>query len=206
MENYYKILEIDQNASQEIIEKAYKTLVKKYHPDLKQGTEKVEAENKIKQINLAYDTLSDKTKRKQYNSNLKEKYISLAEYNSLLQENINLKKQLNNMKNTKSNFKDPFTRSPNSYNINQTQRVYYKAPKNSYYNTNYNYSSQEKPKGIFKKIAKIILNAILIATLFILIMQLPFLQDIVYYLFNGNFLFFLIMLIVFYIYFFQKNQ
>ena len=32
--NYYKILEVDKNASPEVIEKAYKTLVKKYHPDL----------------------------------------------------------------------------------------------------------------------------------------------------------------------------
>ena len=32
--NYYNILEVNKNASPEIIEKAYKTLVKKYHPDL----------------------------------------------------------------------------------------------------------------------------------------------------------------------------
>ena len=38
--NYYKILEIDQDASEEIIEKAYKTLVKKYHPDLQDETQK----------------------------------------------------------------------------------------------------------------------------------------------------------------------
>ena len=82
MENYYKILEIDQNASPEIIEKAYKTLVKKYHPDLKKDSEKIESENKIKQINLAYDTLSDEIKRINYNATLKEKYISIAEYNS----------------------------------------------------------------------------------------------------------------------------
>ncbi|MBO6244107.1 MAG: DnaJ domain-containing protein, partial [Clostridia bacterium] len=34
MKNYYEILEINENASQEIIEKVYKVLVKKYHPDL----------------------------------------------------------------------------------------------------------------------------------------------------------------------------
>ena len=36
-DNYYDILEINKNASSEIIEKAYKTLVKKYHPDLQQN-------------------------------------------------------------------------------------------------------------------------------------------------------------------------
>ena len=34
MKNYYEILEVDKNASEEVIEKAYKTLAKKYHPDL----------------------------------------------------------------------------------------------------------------------------------------------------------------------------
>ena len=36
-ENYYDILEVSKNASPEIIEKAYKTLVKKYHPDLQKN-------------------------------------------------------------------------------------------------------------------------------------------------------------------------
>ena len=35
MKNYYKILEVHKNASDEIIKVAYKALVKKYHPDLK---------------------------------------------------------------------------------------------------------------------------------------------------------------------------
>ena len=40
--NYYEILEVDKNASDEIIEKAYKTLVKMYHPDLQNGMLKKE--------------------------------------------------------------------------------------------------------------------------------------------------------------------
>ena len=39
MKNYYEILEINENASQEVIEKVYKVLVKKYHPDLQENTE-----------------------------------------------------------------------------------------------------------------------------------------------------------------------
>ena len=34
MKNYYEILEVNEHASKEIIEKAYRTLVKRYHPDL----------------------------------------------------------------------------------------------------------------------------------------------------------------------------
>ena len=38
--NYYEILQVDKKASQEIIEKAYKLLAKKYHPDLREDVEK----------------------------------------------------------------------------------------------------------------------------------------------------------------------
>ena len=42
----YEILEVSENASSEIIEKAYKVLAKKYHPDLQPPEEKSNAENK----------------------------------------------------------------------------------------------------------------------------------------------------------------
>ena len=45
MKNYYEILEVDKNASKEVIDKAYRTLVKKYHPDLKNSDEKITSEN-----------------------------------------------------------------------------------------------------------------------------------------------------------------
>ena len=51
MKNYYEILEVNQKASKEIIEKAYHVLVKKYHPDLYDGLKKQYAEKKIKEIN-----------------------------------------------------------------------------------------------------------------------------------------------------------
>ena len=97
-QNYYEILEVNKNASPEIIEKAYKTLVKKYHPDLQQDENKNKYEEKIKKINEAYDILSDPEKRKKYDLNLKNTEISINDYNSLYQENINLKNNLNILK------------------------------------------------------------------------------------------------------------
>ena len=47
MKNYYEILEVDQKASKEVIEKAYKVLAKKYHPDLQEEKNKKRAEEKI---------------------------------------------------------------------------------------------------------------------------------------------------------------
>ena len=64
---YYEILQVSENASDEIIRASYKTLIKKYHPDVFEGDHKY-AEEKTKQINEAYNTLSDPQKRKEYDS------------------------------------------------------------------------------------------------------------------------------------------
>jgi len=57
--NYYEILEVDKNASPEIIKKAYNTLAKKYHPDLQSEESKKQSEELLKKINEAYEVLSD---------------------------------------------------------------------------------------------------------------------------------------------------
>lgn len=72
MKTLYEVLEVSENASKEIIEKAYKVLAKKYHPDLQTEGDKQEAEKKMKQINEAYEVLSDDTKRKDYDLKLTE--------------------------------------------------------------------------------------------------------------------------------------
>ena len=72
MKDYYGILEVNEKASQEIIEKAYKTLVKKYHPDLYSSVQKKDAEIKLKDINEAYHILSDSFLRSQYDLELQK--------------------------------------------------------------------------------------------------------------------------------------
>ena len=67
MKNYYEILEVNPKASKEVIEKAYRVLVKKYHPDLYEGQERIYAEQKIRDINEAYKILTDDFLREQYN-------------------------------------------------------------------------------------------------------------------------------------------
>lgn len=69
----YEILEVSENASPEIIEKAYKTLAKKYHPDLQEEANKSKAEAMMKKINEAYDVLGNEEKRKRYNAELEAK-------------------------------------------------------------------------------------------------------------------------------------
>lgn len=70
--NYYQILEVDKNASNEIIKKIFKIHIKNNHPDLFKGKEKLEAEEKIKVINEAYEIISDDTKRKKYDLEIAE--------------------------------------------------------------------------------------------------------------------------------------
>ncbi len=61
MKDYYEILGVNKTATEEEIKKAYRKLAHKYHPDKAGGDEK-----KFREINEAYQTLSDKTKRSNY--------------------------------------------------------------------------------------------------------------------------------------------
>lgn len=62
--DYYKILGLDKNASQEDIKKAYRKLARQYHPDVNPNDK--EAHKKFQQINEANEVLSDPEKRKKY--------------------------------------------------------------------------------------------------------------------------------------------
>ena len=62
-EDYYKVLGVDRNASDQEISNAYRKLAKKYHPDL---NHEPGAEEKYKKVNEAYEVLHDKQKRAQY--------------------------------------------------------------------------------------------------------------------------------------------
>jgi curved DNA-binding protein len=63
-EDYYETLGVKRNASEDEIKKAYRKLARQYHPDRNPGDKQAEA--RFKQVQEAYDVLSDKTKRGQY--------------------------------------------------------------------------------------------------------------------------------------------
>ena len=95
MNNYYEILEVSKNASKEIIEKAYKVLAKKYHPDLQQDENKKQiAEQKMKLINEAYEVLSDDEKRKNYDLELEEQAITIERQRYEKEQNDRNNKQV----------------------------------------------------------------------------------------------------------------
>lgn len=69
MKNYYKILEVEENASEDEIKKSYRNMSKKFHPDVNpNGAEQ------FKEINEAYETLGDKEKKQTYDFKRKNPY------------------------------------------------------------------------------------------------------------------------------------
>ena len=64
--DYYETLGVSKTASEDEIRKAFRVLARKYHPDMVKAKEKAAAETKFKEINEAYEVLSDPEKRKKY--------------------------------------------------------------------------------------------------------------------------------------------
>ena len=124
MQNYYEILQVDKNASNEMIEKAYKLLAKKYHPDLQSKEKRQWAEEKFKQINEAYSTLSDSEKRADYDKKFKIQDNGIYErYEKLLEQNKVLKSQLEYFQAKFNSLNNSNFTSGNNVNINNTREL-----------------------------------------------------------------------------------
>ena len=207
--NYYKILEVDSNASPEVIEKAYKTLAKKYHPDLQEESQKESAGEKLKEINEAYEILSNPESRANFDKILLDTTISSEDFNKIANENKQLHEELNNLKYNNNLRRDSNYSNQNLNNFNIEQQIelerirqdeYQKqleyesqmqaARKKAYYdayiqdlkNRGYKVKYKKTPRDLFKNFIALIL------TLFILflILQLPFVKSFFIDMYNEN--------------------
>lgn len=187
--NYYELLEVDRNASIEIINRAYKLLVKKYHPDLQENSEKEKYEEIIKKINEAYEVLSDEKKRKEYDILLEKNYISKEEYNKLNNENEHLKQELNNM------YKNENINNSSNSNIQENIHNEYEKKLNDAINKAYYdaYIQDLKNRGYKIKYKKTIKNYLTsLITIFITIIiifaicKIPLVNNYLLSIYNDN--------------------
>ena len=143
MRNYYDDLEVSKTASKEVIEKVYKILAKKYHPDTTKESDKHLAEERFKVISEAHEILSDDEKRKKYDLELEQSNPTIS-----YEEYINLVKQRDSLNNTLTNLKNEFYQFKNSINTNQyynNNHIPYNQINNNIYNNykdvNHNFTS-----------------------------------------------------------------
>ena len=125
MKNYYEILEVSEKASPEVIEKAYKALVKKYHPDLQPDDKKQEAENRIKEINEAYDILSNTDSKSKYDEQFNRQRV-IEDQRKYDQTKNNYQNNTNNSKSSITNQKSTISKNYSQQNI---QKKIIKKPK-----------------------------------------------------------------------------
>lgn len=217
MKNYYDLLEVSHLASQEVIEKAYKTLVKKYHPDLQNDDiHKQEAEQKMKEINEAYDIISNPEKRSSYDQELKnleleqqklhEKEIQQQSQN-IYYENENLYSEdsnKNNYKKTNEHFYKNVRENKKAnanYNdkpidkILQNQQIQFeiekqKAIEQAYYDAYIqdlkNRGYKIKYKKTFKEHVKNIFIILILILILFLVFQIPFVKNYFITIYSEN--------------------
>lgn len=136
MKNYYEVLGISKTATADEIKKAYRNLAFKYHPDRNSGDKA--AEEKFKEINEAYDVLSDEKKRADYNS--------FGTSNSHYSGTNNSYNRNNDFTNEETFWNWFNGNASNSYGNNNSYRNYYYQSTNSY-NKKEDYVSK---KSLFK--------------------------------------------------------
>ena len=131
MSNLYEILEVSEKASNEVIEKAYKVLAKKHHPDLQVPEKRKTSEEKMKQINDAYDTLINTDKRSEYDEDLaRERQRKKIEEENRIRnsQNINRGTNQNIVRKVYSNQNvNNSYKTPNNADENKIRRQYVKA-------------------------------------------------------------------------------
>ena len=185
MENYYEILQVSSKASKEIIEKAFKTLAKKYHPDANPPEKKEWAEEQFKKINAAYEIISDEEKRKKYDEEI-IKNIQNAEQEKikrLYEQNEALKRELDNLKlnreytqtinSTPENFYNNLERDINRRVEQSVKKAYRDAYMQRMRDYGYTFYRKKSFKEKMKDKLALVLAVIFIFIIIVILWQLP---------------------------------
>ncbi len=198
--NYYDILQVNQNASPEIIEKAYKILAKKYHPDLQEEKNRKQAEEILKEINEAYEVLSNPEKKKEYNLFLENQKQQNESLNSKVERTDSSIR--NNPSNSTSVSKEELLlkqqellrqqklqqlqREKELAYQEQLQQARQKAYYDAYIQDLKNRGYKIRYKKTFKDYIRILVTIIVVAAVLYVLWQLPFVQNYFMNLFQQN--------------------
>ena len=193
MITYYEILEVSRMASKEVITKAYKVLVRKYHPDLEQDKgKKEEAKEKMVRINEAYETLSDDEKRKKYDDT-----IAILEEKEKKKQQGKTQNVNTNVDNVNSNNNISINNIDNANNLNDDTKLQEEMQRaeeeiqmhkqnivnkmyEDYYNTLRRMGYKVVTVRPLKERIKVYVIAGIVILLLILIYNIPFIRGFIY--------------------------
>ena len=194
MKNYYEILEVDIHASQEMIDRAYKLLAKRYHPDTKPEEEKQSAEEHFKEISEAYEILSDKEKRESYTEELEyaqeEKLTQLAIEKVRLEKQVEyLEQQIHLMEISSRN-----TSANSSYNNNtqenftagQTPHYHIPQTKTQFYYEEPVYQQYVPTKNRLKDLIAFVGTLACLVVIILILWKIPFTHDMMVNFYEKN--------------------
>ena len=203
--NYYEILEVDVKASKEMIDRAFKLLAKRYHPDTKPQDKKEWAEANFKKINEAYEVLSNEESRKEYDTELEYEKNSAVE--ALCAKNEHLQNLVDTLQNELSELKEYYNKhnqhsNVNSFsvraNVNNTGASYSSNMHNPSYSPNNSYVYYNNPinqdttyyykptTNRLKDLIAFIITALIIIGIGTLLWKIPFAHNFLLDLYNEN--------------------
>lgn len=203
--NYYDILEVNKIASQEIIDRVYKVLVKKYHPDLQSDPEiKSQYEQKMKEINEAYEILSDEQKRKEYdNITFNTSSDDFSSDNKNNESSSNCSDSENTSSNVNANinniYEDSFKRfqeelqkqeesrkREQEYYRQQMENTINKAYYDAYIQDLKNRGYKIKYKKSFKDYVRSFVAILIVLLIMVILWHIPFVHNFFIELYNDN--------------------
>lgn len=190
--NLYEVLEVSEKASKEIIDKAYRTLAKKYHPDLQTPENKTQAENKMKMINEAYSVLSDDNQRSKYDEKLRIQRDELKRQEIQRQINEQQKaynRQNNDQNNRQSNITYEVFKNEPKQSMNYKEKIknyvrYAKQPNNVEYNESNRFMDMIRPT--LRKIKEWVFTILIMLVIIFIIWKIPFTHNMLVEVYEEN--------------------
>lgn len=189
MKTLYEILEVSENASDEIIEKAYKVLAKKCHPDLQTSENKLQAEDKMKEINEAYEILSSVEKRKIYDEELKKKREEIKNGSYDIYNGVNYNKsEYNKVKDMQRRRNEEKMRKEETKMRKQMEENLQQEYQNVYYNYLRSLGYRIKERWTWKKTKELFIVLIIIIAIFSILWIIPQTRQMMINFYENNYI------------------